>query len=56
MVGADGVALRDERNKVRYGAPLIDFADSQARNRFNPAVLDALRLTHPEVFAEDGAS
>jgi hypothetical protein len=54
MVGGDGVALRDERNKVRYGAPLIEFASPLARNRFSEQVLEALRQAHPEVFAEDG--
>jgi hypothetical protein len=48
MLGADGVALRDERSKVRYGAPLIDFASSQARNRFSDQVLEALRQAPPQ--------
>jgi hypothetical protein len=49
MVGADGVALRDERNKVRYGAPLIEFASPQARNRFSDQVLEAMRQAQPQL-------
>jgi hypothetical protein len=55
MVGADGVALRDERGKVRYGAPIIEFANPQARSRFIELVLEALRLAQPQVFAAERA-
>jgi hypothetical protein len=53
MLGIDGSALRDERGKIRYGAPLTEFASRQARDRFNAGVLDALRLAHPAIFAAD---
>jgi hypothetical protein len=56
LLGADGTALRDERGKVRYGTPLMSFASQDARERFKQAVLDALRLAQPEVFAETEAS
>ena len=56
MLGADGTALRDERGKIRYSAPLISFASRDARERFNQEVLDALRLAQPEVFAETEAT
>ena len=52
MVGADGVALRDERGKIRYGAPLIEFASRQARDRFCEQVLAALRLSLPRELDE----
>ena len=55
LLGADGTALRDERGKIRYSAPLISLAPRDARERFNQAVLDALRLAQPEVFAEKEA-
>jgi hypothetical protein len=47
----DGTVQRDENGKVRYGAPLVSFTSSQARNRFSDQVLDALRQAQPEVFA-----
>jgi hypothetical protein len=53
MMGADGVALRDERGKVRYGAPLLDFATLQAKRRFRDQVLSELRWAQPEVFAAE---
>lgn len=53
---AEGVALRDERGKVRYGAPLIGFTSPQARNRFIEQVLAALRLAQPQVFAAETAA
>jgi hypothetical protein len=51
MLAADGTALRDERGKIRYSKPLIEFANRAARDRFLAQALDALRETHPEVFA-----
>ena len=48
MMGTDGIALRDERSKVRYGAPLVEFASPQARNRFSDQVLEALRQAPPQ--------
>ena len=56
MLGADGVALRDERGKVRYSKPLIEFASRHARDRFTAQVLAALRQTHPEIFAAEAAA
>jgi hypothetical protein len=55
MLGADGAALRDERGKVRYGAPLIEFTGTQARSRFIEQVLEALRQAHPQMFAAERA-
>jgi hypothetical protein len=52
MLGADGTALRDDRGKVRYGAPLIEFTSRAARDRFIEQVLAALRQSHPQVFDE----
>ena len=42
---------RDERSKVRYGAPLVEFASPQARNRFSDQVLEALRQAQPQLFS-----
>ena len=55
MLGADGAALRDERGKVRYSPPLIEFTSTQARSRFIEQVLEALRLAQPQVFAVERA-
>jgi hypothetical protein len=52
LLATDGTALRDERGKVRYGPPLIEFAGRQTRVRFNEQVLQAMRAAHPKVFAE----
>jgi hypothetical protein len=54
MLSKDGTALRDESGRIRY-SPIVSFRTKEARDRFNRAVLDALRRAHPEVFAEDGA-
>jgi hypothetical protein len=51
----DGTVQRDESGKVRYGAPLVSFTSRQTRDRLSQAVVDALRRTHPEVFADGGA-
>jgi hypothetical protein len=56
MLGTDGAALRDERGKVRYSAPLVSFASRQARDRFTEQMLAALRQAQPEVFAAERAS
>jgi hypothetical protein len=51
----DGVTLRDERGKVRYGTPLIEFTSTHARSRFIEQVLEALRQVHTQVFAAERA-
>ena len=56
MLGADGAALRDERGKVRYGTPLIEFTSTQARSRFIEQVLEALRQAQPQVFAAEATA
>lgn len=50
MLSKDGQALRDDNGKIRY-SPVVSFESKQARDRFNVAVLAALRRAHPEVFA-----
>ena len=51
MLGKDGTALRDADGRIRY-SPIVSFESRHARDRFTRAVLDALRLAHPEVFAD----
>jgi hypothetical protein len=55
MLGANGTALRDDSGKIRYSAPLVSFANRQARDRFTEQVLAALRLAQPQVFAAERA-
>jgi hypothetical protein len=53
MVGKDGTAMRGEDGRIRYSR-IISFARREVRDRLSQAVVDALRRTHPELFAEDG--
>ena len=55
MLGTDGAALRDDSGKIRYSAPLVSFANRQARDRFTEQVLAALRQAQPQVFAAERA-
>lgn len=52
-LGTDGAALRDDRGKVSYGAPLIEFTSRQAKDRFTAQVLEAPRAAQPELFAAE---
>ena len=55
MLGQDGTALRDGAGKIRY-VTIIDFEPTAARQRFSTAIIDALRMAHPEsVRGGDGA-
>jgi len=47
MLDANGVAMRDERGKIRYAAPLISFTTRAARDRFAQQVLQALHEQYP---------
>ena len=51
MIDRDGIVLRDEKNKIRY-QPIIEFTSKGVRDRFSTAIIAALRLAHPEVFAD----
>jgi hypothetical protein len=48
MIGRDGVALKDEKGKVKY-APVVSFTDKNTRNRWSDAVIVALHAAHPEL-------
>jgi len=48
MIGRDGVALKDEKGKVKY-APVVSFTDKNTRNRWSDAVIAALHAAHPEL-------
>lgn len=51
MLGRDGVAMKDQRGKIRY-SPLIEFTSKEIRDRWSAAVIDAMRAAHPEAFEE----
>jgi hypothetical protein len=53
MIGADGGVMRDENGKARYDAPLISFANWEAKERFTQLVIAALREAQPAVFAAE---
>ncbi len=50
MMGKDGVALTDDKGKIRY-SPVIEFASKEIRDRWSVGVIEAMRASHPEVFA-----
>jgi hypothetical protein len=48
MLDKNGLALRDDRGKVRY-SPVITIASKELRDRFSEAIIEAIRLSHPDV-------
>jgi hypothetical protein len=47
MLGADGVAKRDDTTgKVKY-VPILEWPDRQTADRFSAAVIDAIEAQHP---------
>jgi hypothetical protein len=47
ILGADGVAKRDDATgKVKY-VPVIEWPDRQTSDRFSAAVVDAVEAQHP---------
>ena len=50
LLGADGTPLRDADGKIRY-SPIVSF-EKAARSRFSTAIIAALRVAHPEAFAD----
>jgi hypothetical protein len=55
MLSKDGTVLRDDAGKVRY-APIISFDTKQTRDRLSQAVVEALRMAQPQLFAGTVAS
>jgi hypothetical protein len=49
MLGRDGVAIKDATGKIKY-SPVVSFASKELRDKFSAAVIDAMRLAHPEIF------
>jgi hypothetical protein len=51
IIGADSTVARDEKGKTRY-APILEWADRAAADRFGAAVLAAIRAEHPNALAD----
>jgi hypothetical protein len=51
IINADGTVARDEKGKARY-APILEWADRAAADRFGAAVLAAIRAEHPDAVAD----
>ncbi len=49
MMGKDGVALTDDKGKIRY-SPVIEFASKEIRDRWSAGVVEAIER-RIEVFA-----
>jgi hypothetical protein len=48
MLDRNGVALRDDRGKIRY-SPVITFSSKEVRDRFSDAIIEAVRVAYPDV-------
>jgi hypothetical protein len=46
MLGDDGVALRDDRGRIRY-APVLSWRDRAIAERWSDAVVALVRCAHP---------
>ncbi len=50
VIGRDGTVQRDASGKTRY-EPTVSFADRPTQERWSSAVIEALRMAHPEALA-----
>jgi hypothetical protein len=48
MLGRDGTQMRGRDGKAIF-VPIVSFATKETRDRFSNAVLEALRVSHPNV-------
>jgi hypothetical protein len=48
VIGRDGTVQKTADGKTRY-EPTVSFVDRQTQERWSAAVIEALRLQHPEV-------
>ena len=49
-IGRDGVQMKDSASKPIY-TPFVTFSSKDIRDRWSNAVIDAMRVAHPEVLA-----
>lgn len=45
QVGRDGMALKDDRGKIKY-TPILEWTDKESRERFSAAVIAAVEAKH----------
>jgi hypothetical protein len=55
MLDKDGVALRDDRNKIKYSY-CFEFDNKQIRDAFGRAVINAVLARAPSAFDAEGAA
>jgi hypothetical protein len=51
QINRDGVCLRGKDGRILY-IPIVSFSSRELRDKFSTGVIDAMRLAHPEAFAE----
>jgi len=52
QIGADGVALKDDRGKIKY-APIMEWGDRETADSFSAGVIAAVEREHPGATAAD---
>jgi hypothetical protein len=50
LLNRDGQHLKDASGKAQW-TPIVSFSSRDLRDKFSAAVLDALRISHPDVLA-----
>ena len=51
QLNRDGACMRGKDGKIVY-TPIVSFASRELRDKFSSAVIEAMRLAHPEAFVE----
>jgi hypothetical protein len=55
LLDSAGAALRDDRGKIKY-APLIEWADREASDRFSEGVIEAVERENPGATQADAGA
>ncbi len=55
VIGADGVAQRDERGRQRYAA-ILEWADRATSTRFSDAVIAAIKREHGDAALDESVA
>jgi len=50
-VDASGTAMRDENNKALF-SPVMEWSDRATTDRFSAAVVEQIRIAHPDALAD----
>jgi hypothetical protein len=54
MLDKNGVALRDDRGKIKYSR--VTFASKELRDRFSEAIIEAVRVAYPDALVPSEAT